>query len=512
MSVRQSIITAATAAAASRCIRLAKRLTRSFGRGNVQRRYYQLYTWGGGAFGGLGSGGYSDHSQPVKVSAFLPKVPDEHDQVVSISSGWCGNTAVTQNGNAYSWGYKPFIRSLSTTAWFRARMPRLLSRLQSIQLGPISLSNATTRPTRLELPVEVASSANGGDFTVLLGKDGTVWTLGNGFHGQLGHSSYVPETLLKKPKLIAPLVNNNIQITSISAGFAHTCLVSSEGELFVFGKSEHGALGIPVVGSSKRLFGPRIVPGTSESAAGDPTTHPLFHPSYGDSVSQLTHVLATPSPYIGRVKQVSCGMKHTLLLTEDGSVYATGQNTHGELGIPQSFSNSDSFVRIKALKDHKIVRIAAGQHHSVFLAEDGSVFACGINQHGQCGRDGGEINVAKKGSSVCISQPAPMQLRGFLGDRYGQYGQAVNIFAGFYDTVIITDQNVAIICGGHMNKTGRHPPQLLKLDKQTNIHQVSFGLIHACILASSSTDPVQSQRLASTRPDWYNKPPKIGRK
>jgi alpha-tubulin suppressor-like RCC1 family protein len=34
-----------------------------------------------------------------------------------------------------------------------------------------------------------------------------------------------------------------------------------------------------------------------------------------------------------KVKQVSAGRVHTLVLLEDGTVYATGYNQNGELGL-----------------------------------------------------------------------------------------------------------------------------------------------------------------------------------
>jgi len=31
--------------------------------------------------------------------------------------------------------------------------------------------------------------------------------------------------------------------------------------------------------------------------------------------------------------QIACGSHHTIILTETGSVYGFGQNTHGQLGL-----------------------------------------------------------------------------------------------------------------------------------------------------------------------------------
>ena len=57
-------------------------------------------------------------------------------------------------------------------------------------------------------------------------------------------------------------------------------------------------------------------------------------------------------------------------------MFAFGSNSRGQLGVGDTLNRyyPDS-VRIPP--DVKIVQIAAGSYHSVFLAQDGRVFSCG---------------------------------------------------------------------------------------------------------------------------------------
>ena len=80
-------------------------------------------------------------------------------------------------------------------------------------------------------------------------------------------------------------------------------------------------------------------------------------------------------------KAVAAGSRHTLMLKQDGSVWATGYNEYGQLG-DGSTSDRHTFVQV-ILDSVKIV--AAGAFHSMALMQDDSVWATGSNFYGQYG-------------------------------------------------------------------------------------------------------------------------------
>jgi len=79
---------------------------------------------------------------------------------------------------------------------------------------------------------------------------------------------------------------------------------------------------------------------------------------------------------------VSCGDSHTLALAADGSVYACGDNSQGQLG-----NNNMGGLLSSVQAPEKIIAIACGNLHSVFLGVSGSVYTCGANSSGQLGQN-----------------------------------------------------------------------------------------------------------------------------
>ena len=69
---------------------------------------------------------------------------------------------------------------------------------------------------------------------------------------------------------------------------------------------------------------------------------------------------------------MAAGLDHTVLLLEDGTAVACGNNCHGQCDIPN-------------LPEGKTyIQVAAGTGHTVLLRSDGTVVACGRNFEHQC--------------------------------------------------------------------------------------------------------------------------------
>lgn len=81
------------------------------------------------------------------------------------------------------------------------------------------------------------------------------------------------------------------------------------------------------------------------------------------------------------VISVNCGSNHTIALTKNHYVYAWGTNLYGRLGVGYN-KKSISPTQV-SLSD--IIQIACGDAHTVVLSKSGKVFAWGRNKHGQLG-------------------------------------------------------------------------------------------------------------------------------
>lgn len=90
-----------------------------------------------------------------------------------------------------------------------------------------------------------------------------------------------------------------------------------------------------------------------------------------------------------QIKSVAAGRAHLLALSEDGVVFALGNNAYGQCGRPvvenEKYGESQTVHRIEELNGRKITGITCGQDHSLFLLDNGSVFSCGWGADGQTG-------------------------------------------------------------------------------------------------------------------------------
>jgi len=69
------------------------------------------------------------------------------------------------------------------------------------------------------------------------------------------------------------------------------------------------------------------------------------------------------------VPMVAAGGYHTVGLKSDGTVFAVGHNDYGQCDV-------DSWTGVS--------QVTAGGRHTVGLKSDGTVFAVGYNLYGQC--------------------------------------------------------------------------------------------------------------------------------
>jgi len=99
--------------------------------------------------------------------------------------------------------------------------------------------------------------------------------------------------------------------------------------------------------------------------------------------------MRVPNLFMRRVLQVECGDFHSLVLIADGSVHAAGDNSHGQCGVEHRDECEQGFC-IESLSGRRVVRVAAGAQHSLFLTARGNVLACGDNSAGQLAAGAGK--------------------------------------------------------------------------------------------------------------------------
>ncbi|POM82672.1 Myosin head (motor domain) family protein [Cryptosporidium meleagridis] len=107
------------------------------------------------------------------------------------------------------------------------------------------------------------------------------------------------------------------------------------------------------------------------------------------------------------IQEVGIGGFHTVVLTCEGSLYSFGMNDKSQLGLGKPGSELLGRALIKPGESlsiqNKIKSISCGVDHSLALSEMGSVYCWGANEYGQCGCDATEYQIS---APTLISLPA----------------------------------------------------------------------------------------------------------
>lgn len=91
-----------------------------------------------------------------------------------------------------------------------------------------------------------------------------------------------------------------------------------------------------------------------------------------------------------QIESVSSGPSavHQFAITDEGKVYAWGRNEKGQLGL-NDLKDRKCPTLVEDLDGYRIVHIAVGKNHSLFLTDKGQVLACGDNKCGQMAQKAG---------------------------------------------------------------------------------------------------------------------------
>ncbi|AEC01564.1 Listeria/Bacterioides repeat-containing protein [Parasphaerochaeta coccoides DSM 17374] len=159
--------------------------------------------------------------------------------------------------------------------------------------------------------VKVKSVSTGYNFTMILAEDGTLWATGENYYGQLGLGNSGSGTDKNTPVQVKGSggVGFMTDVAAVFNGAYHTMLLKNDRTLWAIGFNQHGQLGL------------------GDSGSGTDKNTPV----------QVTSMNTDPG---NPVVAVSTGEKHTMILKKDGTLWATGQNICGQLGLGDSGSGT----------------------------------------------------------------------------------------------------------------------------------------------------------------------------
>ncbi|XP_041049830.1 probable E3 ubiquitin-protein ligase HERC6 isoform X2 [Carcharodon carcharias] len=189
----------------------------------------------------------------------------------------------------------------------------------------------------------VVHVACGKQHTLALCENGSIFSWGAGTYGQLGNGKCC--SIVSCPRRVKL---SKVPIVQVTCGHYHSLALSKDGAIYSWGQNSCGQLGLGE-GDDSQLQPNRVI-----SMTGIP------------------------------VVQIAAGGRHSFALSFSGAVFSWGRNNHGQLGLKNT-EGKVSPCHVKQMKKLNVTYISCGSRHTAVLTKDGRVFTCGDGRAGQLG-------------------------------------------------------------------------------------------------------------------------------
>ena len=329
-----------------------------------------------------------------------------NDPIQLISLGSQHTVCVTNKGKIYTFGWNNYGQCgvpINSTVLLKNELDsnRLINinKFNEIELRVLNRVDGVKIP-QIDEVIFSNSITCGEDYTLIVDKEGKLWSFGLNLNGQLGLGHC---TQIDKPsevefenesnqKNVKKSKKNKIKYNSVkSAGYINFC-TTEEGEIYMWpwgdkqGNLHYNPnkffLSSPqekvtsvacgnnfclMLNSNGMVYSMGKSNKYGELGVGD------FNPRYGPTPIDFFNL------NLERINQISCGFKHCVAKSTTGRVYTWGCGCKGQLG--QDNYNNMSIPGLVRFEDPfmKVIQVSAGFRCTFFLSENRKVFSCGCN-------------------------------------------------------------------------------------------------------------------------------------
>ena len=259
--------------------------------------------------------------------------------------------------------------------------------------GQLGLGDTTDRNVFTQITINsdnIKSIYCGYLHTIVLKNDGTLWGCGKNDYGQLGLGDKTNRTTFTQ------ITTNADDIKEVYCGYDHTYILKNDGTLWCTGRNDYGELGLG--GGGHRYTFTQITNNTDNIKSfccGNDNNYMLQndgtlwgtgqnhygHLGLGDTNHRYTFTQITTNT--DNIKSVYCGGEYAFILKNDGTLWGTGYNASGQLGLGDG-ANRSTFTQITTNTDD-IRSVYCGNDYTYILENDGTLWSCGYNGYGQLG-------------------------------------------------------------------------------------------------------------------------------
>ncbi len=407
-----------------------------------------IFCWGYDGNGQLGiEPGNHGYQAPFIIST--SSIPN-NVKFIQVSAGYTHTCAITNQGSAYCWGADLF-----------GALGNGLSIGDASQPFPINTSMVSGSKIFKQISA-------GYHHTCGVTTEGDCYCWGMNNKGQLGVDREISMSEIPL-KISTKNLSDPKTLSFVSAGFTHSCGITTEGKVFCWGDNESGTLGnnstenqsiVPVevdtfmIEGSKEFIsvstGWRHTCGVSNDKiaycwGGD------YSGALGNGESEQDKSIPSKvdtSTIVGdkTFTSISTGWYHICGVTSDHVIYCWGQNMFGQLGNGQ-VANSEVPIKIhdgNITGNKSMIQVYSGSTHTCGLSAENIAYCWGSDSEDQLG-DGGIANYSYI--------PTPLDTSEIKGS-----DEFLSISAGIDHTCGITIDNTAYCWGSNIfGKLGSGP-------------------------------------------------------